>query len=87
MAGAIFLVAFHEAGVHWVQVRAIWVVSNDAGVPIEKSVGWFNFVFGALYTLVITTAWGLIFYAAFGPGSGAKPTYLIEDERSAKGSN
>ena len=38
--------------------------------------------FGLPYTIITAAAWGLIFYAAFGEGSGPRSKYLIEDEPS-----
>ena len=85
VAGAILLVAFDEFGLHLLAMRTMRLFwAHAPGIPVEKSVAWFNFLCSPLYSVVAAAAWGLIFYAAFGEGSGAKPTYLNEDERSAK---
>ena len=79
------LVAFHEVGLPLAAMRTMRFVSVVApSIPLDKSAAWFNLLINPLFAAVAAAAWGLIFYAAFGPGSGESPKYLIEDELSTQ---
>lgn len=83
VAGAISLVAFREVGLELAAMRTMRFVSVVApSIPSRESIAWFNLLINPLLAAVVAAAWGLIFYAAFGPGSGESPKYLIEDGRS-----